>query len=153
MSVNTSFNLVVSFFKFTSSQPKETVDKSRNCTDSMIQKKKNRRSQLVSSLASIFINEEDLPIENGLVKELNNRREMKLMLKKLNLNIKWASTTEDFRRVYKELENGSIFLEDRRLRCQTFYLVKYLVKTRCTKRKKGGSEEVININKVGERKE
>ena len=73
------------------------------------------------------------------------------MLKKLNLNIEWASTTKDFRRVYEGLKNGSIFLEDRRLRCQAFYLVEYLVKTGCTKRKKGGSEEVINV-KVGWKK-
>ena len=56
-----------------------------------------------------------------------------------------ASTTKDFRRVYEGLENGSIFPKDRRLRCQAFYLVEYLVKTKCTKRKKGGSEEVINV--------
>ena len=43
------------------------------------------------------------------------------------------------------MENGSIFPEDRRLRHQAFYLVEYLVKTGCTKRKKGGSEEMINI--------
>ena len=36
----------------------------------------------------------------------------------------------------------------RKLRHQAFYLVEYLVKTRCTKRKKGGLEEVINV-KVG----
>ena len=67
------------------------------------------------------------------------------MLKKLNLNIEWASATEDFRRVYEGLENGTIFPEDRKLRCQAFYLVEYLMKTGCTKRKKGGSEEVINV--------
>ena len=146
--VNTCSNPVVSSFKFASSQPKETVGKSRNCADSMIQKKENRRSQPVSSPAPIFINKEDLPVKNGLVEEPDNRREVKLMLKKLNLNIEWASTTKDFRRVYEGLENGSIFPEDRRLRCQAFYLVEYLVKTGCTKRKKGGSEEVINV-KVG----
>ena len=70
---------------------------------------------------------------------------MKSMLKKLNLNIEWASTTKDFRKVYEGLENSSIFPEDRRLRHQTFYLVEYLVKTGCTKRKKGRSEEVINV--------
>ena len=43
------------------------------------------------------------------------------------------------------LENGLIFPEDRRLRCQAFYLVEYLVKTECIKRKKDGSEEVINV--------
>ena len=121
------------------------MGKSRNCADSVIQKKENRRSQPVSSPAPIFINEEDLPVENGLVEEPDNRREVKLMLKKLNLNIEWASATEDFGRVYEGLENGSIFPEDRRLRCQAFYLVEYLVKTGCTKRKKGGSEEVINV--------
>ena len=131
-----------------SSHPKETVGKSRNCADSVIQKKENRRSQLVSSPAPIFINEEDLPVENGLVEEPDNRREVKSILKKLNLNIEWANTTEDFRRVYEGLENGSIFPEDRRLRCQAFYLVEYLVKTGCTKRKKSRSEEVINV-KVG----
>ena len=146
--MNTCSNPVVSFFKSASSQPKETVGKSRNCTDSVIQKKENRRSQLVSSPAPIFINEEDLLVENGLVEEPDNRREVKSMLKKLNLNIEWASTTEDFRRVYEGLENGSIFPEDRRLRRQAFYLVEYLVKIGCTKRKKGGSEEVINV-KVG----
>ena len=146
--VNTNSNPVVSSFKSASSQPKEIVGKSRNCTDSVIQKKENRRSQPVSSPASIFINVEDLLVENGLVKESTNKREVKLMLKKLNLNIKWASITEDFRRVYEGLENGSIFPEDRRLRHQAFYLIEYLVKTRCTKRKKGRSEEVINI-KVG----
>ena len=70
------------------------------------------------------------------------------MLKKLNLNIEWASATEDFRRVYEGLENDTIFPEDRKLKHQAFYLVGYLVKIGCTKRKKGGSEEVINI-KVG----
>ena len=67
------------------------------------------------------------------------------MLKKLNLNIEWVSATEDFKRVYEGLENGSIFPEDKKLRHQTFYLIGYLVKTRCTKRKKGESEEVINF--------
>ena len=143
--MNTSSNPVVSSFKFASLQPKETVDKSRNCADPVIQKKENKRSQLVSGLAPIFINKEDLLVENGLVEEPNNRREVKSMLKKLNLNIKWASATEDFERVYEGLENGSIFPEDRRLKCQAFYLVEYLVKTECTKRKKGGSEEVINV--------
>ena len=42
--------------------------------------------------------------------------------------------------------------EDKKLRHQTFYLVGYLVKTGCTKRKKGGSEEVINV-RVGWEKE
>ena len=79
------------------------------------------------------------------MEEPNNRREVKSILKKLNLNIEWASTTKDFRRVYEELENGSIFPEDKRLRCQAFYLVEYLVKTECTKRKKNRSKEVINI--------
>ena len=148
MLVNTSFNPVVSSFKSASSQPKETVGKSRNCTDSVIQKKKNKRSQLISSPAPTFINEEDLLVENGLVEKPNNRREVKSMLKKLNLNIKWANTTKDFRRVYERLENGSIFPEDRRSRHQTFYLVEYLVKTECTKRKKSRLEEVINV-KVG----
>ena len=143
-SVNTCSNPVVSSFKSASSS-KETVGKSRNCTDSVIQKKENRRSQPVSGPAPIFINEEDLPVENGLVEEPDNRREAKSMLKKLNLNIEWASATEDFGRVYEGLENGSIFPEDRRLRRQAFYLVEYLVKTGCTKRKKGGSEEVINV--------
>ena len=145
MLVNTSSNPVVFSFKSASSQPKKTVGKSRNCTDSVIQKKENRKSQPVSSPATIFINEEDLPVENGLVEEPDNRREVKSILKKLNLNIKWASATEDFGRVYEGLENGSIFPEDRRLRHQAFYLVEYLVKTRCTKRKKGRSEEVINV--------
>ena len=143
--VNTSSNLVISSFKSASSQPKETVGKSRNCTDAVIQKKKNRRSQPVFSPTPIFINEEDLSVENRLVEEPNNRREAKSMLKKLNLNIEWASTTEDFKRVYKGLENGSIFPEDRRLRHQAFYLVEYLMKTGCTKRKKGGLEKVINV--------
>ena len=67
------------------------------------------------------------------------------MLKKLNLNIEWASATKDFKRVYKGLENGTIFPEDRKLRHQAFYLVGYLVKTECTKRKKSGSEKVINV--------
>ena len=92
------------------------MGKSRNCTDSVIQKKENRRSQLVSGPTPIFINEKDLLIENGLVEELNNRREVKSILKKLNLNIKWTSATKDFRRVYEGLENGSIFPEDRRSR-------------------------------------
>ena len=73
------------------------------------------------------------------------------MLKKLNLNIEWASATEDFGRVYEGLENGSIFPEDKKLRYQAFYLVGYLVKTGCTKRKKGRSEEVINL-RVGWKK-
>ena len=63
------------------------MGKSRNCADSVIQKKENRRSQPVSGPAPIFINEEDLLVENGLVEEPDNRREVKLMLKKLNLNI------------------------------------------------------------------
>ena len=42
------------------------------------------------------------------------------MLKKLNLNIEWASAIEDFERVYEGLENGSIFPEDRRLRRRSF---------------------------------
>ena len=70
----------------------------RNCTDPLIQKKENKRSQPVSGLASIFINEEDLLVENVL-EEPNNRKEAKSMLKKLNLNIEWASATEDFRKV------------------------------------------------------
>ena len=85
-SVNTCSNPVVSSFKSASSS-KETVGKSRNCADSVIQKKKNRRSQPVSGPAPIFINKEDLPVENGLVEEPDNRREAKSMLKKLNLNI------------------------------------------------------------------
>ena len=121
------------------------MGKSRNCADSVIQKKENRRSQPVSGPAPIFINKEDLPVENGLVEKPDNRREVKSMLKKLNLNIEWASATEDFGRVYEGLENGSIFPEDRRLRHQAFYLVEYLMKTGCTKRKKGRSEEVINV--------
>ena len=145
MSVNTSSNLVVSSFKSASSQPKETVGKSKNYTDAVIQKKENRKSQLVSGPAPIFINKKDLLVENGLVEEPDNRREVKSMLKKLNLNIEWASTAKDFRRVYEGLENGSIFPEDRRLKHQAFYLVEYLVKTGCTKRKKDRSEEVINV--------
>ena len=43
------------------------------------------------------------------------------------------------------MENGTIFPEDRKLRHQAFYLVKYLVKTGCTKKKKSRSEEVINV--------
>ena len=43
------------------------------------------------------------------------------------------------------MENGSIFLKNKRLKCQAFYLVEYLVKTGCTKRKKGRLEEVINV--------
>ena len=143
--MNISSNPVVSSIKFASLQPKEIVGESRNCTDTLIQKKENRRSQPGSSPAPVFINEEDLPVENGLVEEPNNRREVKSMLKKLNLNIEWASATEDFRRVYEGLENGTIFSEDRKLRHQAFYLVEYLVKTECTKRKKGRSEEVINV--------
>ena len=144
-SVNINSNPVVPSFKSASSQPKEIVGKSRNGVDSLIQKKENRRSQLVSSSAPVFINKEDLPVENALMEEPNNRREVKSMLKKLNLNIEWASATKDFRRVYEGLENGSIFPEDKKLRCQAFYLVGYLVKTGCTKRKKGRSEEVINL--------
>ena len=146
--VNKSLNPVVSSVKSASSQPKEIVGKLRNQADSLIQKKENRRSQPVSSPAPVFINKEDLLFENALVEEPNNRREVKLMLKKLNLNIEWASAIEDFRRVYEGLENGTIFPEDRKLKHQTFYLVGYLVKTRCTKRKKGKLEEVINV-KVG----
>ena len=97
--MNTCSNLVVFSFKSASSQLKEIVGKLRNCTDSVIQKKENRRNQSVSGPAPIFINKEDLLVENRLVEKLNNRREVKSMLKKLNLNIKWASTTEDFRRV------------------------------------------------------
>ena len=82
-----SSNPVVPSVKFASSQPKESAGESRNHADSLIQKKENRRSQLVSGPAPIFINEEDLPVENALVEEPNNRREVKLMLKKLNLNI------------------------------------------------------------------
>ena len=143
--VNINSNPVVSSFKLASSQLKEIVGELRNHAVSLIQKKENRRSQLVSGLAPVFINEEDLLVENTLVEEPNNRREMKSMLKKLNLNIKWSSATEDFRRVYEGLENGSIFPEDRKLKCQAFYLVEYLVKTKCMKRKKGGLEEVINV--------
>ena len=105
--MNISFNPVVPSVKSTSLQPKEIVGKSRNHTDSLIQKKEDRRSQPVSSPAPVFINKEDLPVENALVEEPNNRREVKSMLKKLNLNIEWASATEDFRRVYEGLENGS----------------------------------------------
>ena len=85
--MNINFNLVILSSKFASLQPKEIVSKLRNNADSLIQKKKNKKSQSVSNLASVFINKEDLPIENALVKEPNNRREVKLMLKKLNLNI------------------------------------------------------------------
>ena len=143
--VNISLNPVVPFVKFASSQPKEIVGELRNYTDSLIQKKENKRSQPVSSPAPVFINKEDLLFENALVEELNNRRKVKLILKKLNLNIEWTSTTEDFGRVYEGLENDTIFPKDRKLRHQAFYLVGYLVKTECTKRKKGGSEEVINV--------
>ena len=143
--VNTSSNPVVSSFKSASSQPKEIVDKLKNYVDFVIQKKENRRSQLVSSPAPIFINEKDLPVENGLVEKPDNRREVKSMLKKLNLNIEWTSTIKDFRRVYEGLKNGSIFPEDRRLKHQAFYLVEYLGKIGCTKRKKGRLEEVINV--------
>ena len=76
---------------------------------------------------------------------------MKSILKKLNLNIKWASAIEDFERVYERLENSSIFPKNKKLRCQAFYLVGYLVKTKCTKRKKNRSEEVINV-RVGWKK-
>ena len=75
----------------------------------------NRKKQLVSSLTSIIINKKDLPVENGLVEELNNRREAKSILKKLNLNIEWTSAIEDFRRVYKGLKNGSIFPKNKKL--------------------------------------
>ena len=143
--MNISFNPVVPSVKSASSQPKESAGELRNHTDSLIQKKENRRSQPVSSPTPVFINEKDLLVENALVEESNNRREVKLMLKKLNLNIEWASATEDFGRVYEGLENSTIFSEDRKLRCQAFYLVEYFVKTECTKRKKGGSEEVINV--------
>ena len=143
--MNISSNPVVSFVKSASSQPKEIAGELRNYADSLIQKKENRRSQPVSDPAPVFINEEDLPVENVLVEEPNNQREVKLMLKKLNQNIEWTSATEDFRRVYEGLENGIIFPEDRKLKCQAFYLVGYLVKTECTKRKKNGSEEVINV--------
>ena len=108
-SVSISSSPVVPSFKSASSQPKEIVGESSNCAESLIQKKVNRRRQPVSSPAPVVINEEDLPVENGLVEEPNNRREAKSMLKKLNLNIEWASATEDFRRVYEGLENGSIF--------------------------------------------
>ena len=121
------------------------MGESKNGTDFLIQKKENRRSQPVSSPAPVFINKEDLPVENALVEEPNNKREVKSMLKKLNLNIEWASATKDFGRVYEGLENGSIFPEDKKLRHQVFYLVGYLVKTGCTKRKKGRLEEVINL--------
>ena len=79
------------------------------------------------------------------MEEPNNRREVKSILKKLNLNIEWTSAIKDFKRVYEGLENGTIFQEDRKLRCQAFYLVGYLMKTGCTKRKKSRSKEVINI--------
>ena len=62
-SVNINSNPVVPSFKSASSQPKEIVGKSRNGADSLIQKKENRRSQPVSSLDPVFINEEDLPVE------------------------------------------------------------------------------------------
>ena len=113
--VNICSNPVVSSFKSASS-PKETVGKSRNCADSVIQKKENRRSQPVSGPAPIFINKKDLPVKNGLVEKPDNRREAKLMLKKLNLNIEWASATKDFGRVYEGLENGSIFLKKKKNR-------------------------------------
>ena len=118
LSVNINSNPVVPSFKSASLQPKEIVGELRNGADSLIQKKENRKSQPVSSPAPVFINKEDLPVENALVEEPNNRREAKSMLKKLNLNIEWASATEDFERVYKSLENGSIFPEDKKLRCQ-----------------------------------
>ena len=86
--VNKSLNPVVSSVKSASLQPKEIVSKSRNWADSLIQKKENRKSQPISSPAPVFINEEDLSFENALVEELNNRREVKLMLKKLNLKKK-----------------------------------------------------------------
>ena len=86
-SVNINSNPVVSSFKFASSQPKEIVGESRNGADSLIQKKENRKSQPVSSPTPVFINKEDLPVENALVEEPNNRRKVKSILKKLNLNI------------------------------------------------------------------
>ena len=143
--MNLSSNPIVPSVKFASSQPKEIVGKSRNCADALIQKKEDRRSQFGFSPIPIFINKEDLLVENALVEKPNNRREVKSILKKLNLNIEWASATKDFRRVYERLENGTIFPKDRKLRHQAFYLVEYLVKTGCTKKKKGGSEEVINV--------
>ena len=148
--VNINSNPVIPSFKFASSQPKEIVSESRNGADSLIQKKENRRSQPVSSPTPVFINEEDLPVENALVEEPTNRREVKSMLKKLNLNIEWVSTIKNFRRVYEGLENGSIFPEDKKLRHQAFYLVGYLVKTRCTKRKKSRLEEVKSQSGVRE---
>ena len=54
--VNINSNPVVPSFKSASSQPKEIVGESRNGTDSLIQKKENRRSQPVSSPAPVFIN-------------------------------------------------------------------------------------------------
>ena len=85
--MNKSFNPVVPFVKFASSQPKEIVGESRNQADLLIQMKENRRSQPVSGPAPVFINKEDLLFENALVEEADNRREVKLMIKKLNLNI------------------------------------------------------------------
>ena len=67
--VNISFNSVVLSIKFASSQPKEIVGESRNHIDSLIQKKENKRSQPGFNLASVFINEKDLPVENALVVE------------------------------------------------------------------------------------
>ena len=64
-SVNTCSNPVVSSFK-SASLSKETVGKSRNCADSVIQKKENRRSQPVSSPAPVFINKEDLPVKKWI---------------------------------------------------------------------------------------
>ena len=58
-----------------------------NCAETLNQKKVDKRKQPISSPAPVFINEEDLPVENGLVEEPNNRREAKSMLKKLNLKI------------------------------------------------------------------
>ena len=53
LTVNINSNPVVPSFKFASSQPKEIVGKSRNDTDSLIQKKENRKSQFVSGPAPV----------------------------------------------------------------------------------------------------
>ena len=74
------------------------MGKSRNCTDSVIQKKENRRSQSVSSLAPIFINKEDLPVENGLVEEPDNRREVKSMLKEIEPEHQMDKCNQEFQK-------------------------------------------------------
>ena len=74
----------------------------KNCVDALIQKKENRKSQPVSSSASVFINEEDLPVENALVKEPNNRREVKSMLK----NWAWTLNGQVQLRISEESMRG-----------------------------------------------